>query len=175
MRALIFLLVLDCGGAPSPPPSAPSSLASGGPSSASASSPPPVATVALAASSGPAGGPAPSVGARPITNVVVRIGEIAATPHFDPHATLEDLRPNLLACYRKALETNPEIRGKVTLRIHVGESGVVVRVEAEAGGAANDPQLVSCIDEDFKANARFPKPGGSAIVVAPLVFHSEAQ
>lgn len=63
----------------------------------------------------------------------------------------------------------------MTLRIHLGESGAVLRVEAEPGGPANDPNLVGCIDGDFRANAHFPNPGGSAIVVAPLVFHSEAR
>jgi hypothetical protein len=107
--------------------------------------------------------------------VAVRIGEIAATPQFDPRATLETLRPDLLACYRKALATNAAIRGKVTLRIQLAESGAVLRVDAEPGGQAGDPGLIGCIRDDFKANARFPKPGGSATVLAPLVFHSRGR
>jgi len=51
----------------------------------------------------------------------------------------------------------------------INEAGVAQSATAEPGGSADDPALVSCLDEVFKT-AAFPKPGGTAIVVVPLVF-----
>jgi hypothetical protein len=51
----------------------------------------------------------------------------------------------------------------------VNEAGTVLRVDAEPGGSANTPALVACIGEALKTTP-FPKPGGMATVVAPLVF-----
>jgi hypothetical protein len=191
VRTLALLLVLaiaalDCGGTqtaggPAAPPSSTSleNATPGAASTAPALAPSPAASSLASASSGfgaspPSPAPPPPASPALVGRVGVSIGEIPATPKFDPHATLEALRPNLLACYRKALEANASIHGKVTLRIHVAESGAVLRVDADPG-PANDPALVSCLNDDFKANAHFPRPGGSAIVVAPLVFHSAPQ
>jgi hypothetical protein len=180
MRALAPVLVLalaalDCGGTqttggPAAPVSS-SSQENPAPSTSSVLASSPDTSSLASESSGPgASAPSPAVAAS-VGRVDVTIGEIPATPKFDPHTTLEALRPNLLACYRKALEANASIHGKLTLRIHVAESGAVLRVEAGAG-PANDPGLVRCINDDFTANAHFPRPGGTAVVVTPLVFHS---
>jgi hypothetical protein len=182
MRVLILALVLDCGGAQvaaGPTPSGSTAAASvtsqersapanGSEVAAPAASP----SVSLPGSSASSERQASPSSAAPASNidVAVRIGEIARTPEFDPQATIETMRPDILACYRKALATNGAIHGKVTLRIQVAESGAVQRVEAEPGGPADDPGLIGCIRDDFKANARFPKPSGSATVLAPLVF-----
>lgn len=181
---LLAVAALDCGGtqtaggpaAPlssrsneSPAPGAASTSSAPAPASPG-SSPSPAPSALASASPGPGGSPPPPAGAARLGRADVTIGEIPGTPKFDPHATIEALRPNLLACYRKTLEANGSIHGKVTLRIHVAESGAVLRVEADPG-PANDPGLVSCISDDFKANAHFPKPGGTAVVVTPLVFH----
>lgn len=195
MRALIFALVVDCGGAhAAAEPAASGANAAAEPAASGANAAAPNAAAPAAAQEGPtpAGGPEPAAPRSGISSsstpagreapsrapaapssdfdVAVRIGEIAAAPQFDPQATIETLRPDILACYRKALATNATIHGKVTLRIQLAESGAVERVEAEAGGPASDPGLIGCIRDDFKANARFPKPGGSATVLAPLVF-----
>lgn len=169
VATLPFAWALACGGAQTSggPASPAPAVSQEGPAPSAASGP---------ASSAPAASEAPSSASAPsIANVAVRIGEIPGTPDFDPHATLETLRPNLLACYRKALQANPTIRGKVSLRIHLNQSGTVLRVDAEPGGPGSDPGLVGCISDDFQQSARFPKPGGSAIVVAPLVFHFDAR
>jgi hypothetical protein len=173
---VLAIAALGCGGtqtagAPAAPLSS-TSQENPRPAVTSASSTPSPAASALApASSGPGASPPAPAGVTSVGRVDVTIGEIPATPKFDPHATIEALRSNLLACYRKALEANASIHGKLTLRIHVAESGAVLRVEAGAG-PANDPGLVRCINDDFTANAHFPRPGGTAVVVTPLVFHS---
>ena len=97
------------------------------------------------------------------------IGEIVAPPAFDPKGTLEAAKPRLLGCYNEARANNPALRGKLKLRINVNEAGAAVAVDAEPGGSANDPGLVACIGDALKP-LRFPRPGGTAIVTAPLVF-----
>jgi hypothetical protein len=139
----------------------------GGPKAAQA--PPtatPIGTATATATATPTPTPTPSTAP---TGGSVLIGDIAAPPHFDPKPTIEALRPDLLACFNRVRASNPPLHGKLTLRIQVNETGATLTVDAEPGGSANDPALVSCLGDAIK-QARFPKPGGSAIVSAPLVF-----
>jgi hypothetical protein len=99
----------------------------------------------------------------------VLIGDIAAAKKFAPKATLEENTPALLECYNKVRTKNPALAGKVRLLIQVNEAGAVLHVESEPGGSANEPALVACIGEALKS-VNFPKPGGMATIVAPLVF-----
>jgi len=59
--------------------------------------------------------------------------------------------------------------GKLKLHINVNETGTVLLVDAEPGGAADDAVLVSCLGDAIKG-AHFPKPPGMATITAPLVF-----
>jgi hypothetical protein len=105
----------------------------------------------------------------PPTGGSVLVGEIPSTKKFDPKATVEGSKPALVDCYNKARATTPDLSGKVKLLILVNGVGSVLKVDAEAGGSANDPKLVACIGEALKT-VTFPKPGGMATIVAPLVF-----
>ena len=98
------------------------------------------------------------------------VGDINAPKNFDPKPTVEAFKPRLVECYNRARATKPDLRGKVTLQIQVNEGGAVLSVDAAPGGHANDPTLIACINDAMKAGAHFPKPGGTAIVAAPLVF-----
>ena len=97
------------------------------------------------------------------------IGEIPASKKFNPKSAIEDHKDALLDCYNKSRGSKPDLAGKLKLLILVNGAGQVLKVEAEAGGTANDPKLVECIGEALKP-VPFPKPGGMATVVAPLVF-----
>jgi hypothetical protein len=99
----------------------------------------------------------------------VLVGEIPSSKKFDPKATVEESKPALVDCYNKARAVTPALSGKVKLLIVVNAVGTVLKVDAEPGGAADDPKLVACIGEAFKT-VTFPKPGGMATIVAPLVF-----
>jgi hypothetical protein len=99
----------------------------------------------------------------------ILIGEIVAPKTFSPEPTIAALVPDLLSCYRKVRASTPSLRGKLKLRLVVNESGVPQSVAGEPGGAANDPALISCLGETLKS-ATFPKPGGTAIVIVPMVF-----
>ena len=105
----------------------------------------------------------------PLTGGSLLIGDIVSPKSFDPKSTLVSLEPQFIACYNQARATTLGLHGKVKLLIHVNEGGTCVGVDAEPGGSANDPALVACLGDALKA-AHFPKPGGSATVIAPLVF-----
>jgi hypothetical protein len=99
----------------------------------------------------------------------VFVGEIDAGKNFDPKRTLDASTPALLDCYNKVRATQPALSGKLTLHIVLNELGVVIKVESQPGGAANVPELVACIQDALRATP-FPKPGGIATVIAPLLF-----
>jgi hypothetical protein len=163
VRALVLILFVACGG---PQAKAPGSSEGSNPTSTSTPTSNPTSTSTPTPT--PTSTSTPAVAS---TGGAVIIGTIAAGKHFDPKPTLDDLRPDMLTCFRQARASNPALRGKVTLRIQVNEAGAVLNVEGEPGGPANDPALVACIRDDFRGNAHFPKPGGSATIEAPLVFH----
>ena len=98
------------------------------------------------------------------------VGDINAPKGFNPKPVLQALSGDLVHCFNEARAVSPDLRGKVTLRIQVNEAGAVLSVDAVPGGHANDPGLVSCVNDLMKASAHFPKPGGTATVLAPLVF-----
>jgi hypothetical protein len=99
----------------------------------------------------------------------VQVGEILSPPQFDPKPTIDSLKPDLVGCYDRARATNVALRGRLRLRVKVNEAGGVVVVSVDPGGTAEDPVLVACVAGVFKA-AVFPRPGGTATIVAPLVF-----
>jgi hypothetical protein len=156
MRSGIFLLLLVACGASKPAESAspPTSTSTSPPTSPPTSPSTPTPT--------PVSNP-------PATGGSVLVGDIAAAKKFNPKPTIEANAPALLACYNKVRGAKPELSGKLKLLIQVNEVGTVLRVDSEPEGSANDPALVTCIGEALKT-VKFPKPGGMATVVAPLLF-----
>jgi hypothetical protein len=148
---LLLLLLVACAG-PKPPQSPPTTTSGSTSTSTSTSTPTPTPV------------PAP-----PATGGSVLVGDIAAAKKFNPKPTIEANAAALLACYNKVRGAKPALAGKLKLLIQVNETGTVLRVESEPEGSANDPALVECIGEALKT-ATFPKPGGMATVVAPLLF-----
>jgi hypothetical protein len=159
VRVLFLCLLVGC--ASSPPPAAAPAPASAG-SATSGVSPRAAVTATSSASA------AATSSAAPLSAGYVFVGEIAGTPKFDPKPTIEGMKPQLLDCYQKARSTTPTLRGKLTLHVAVNEAGAVTHVEGQ--GPASDPAFVSCIGEALKAGGPFPRPGGSAVITAPLVF-----
>ncbi len=161
MRSTASIVLAVLTGCASPPPPVAPASAPGDSSAASA----PMAS----ASAPPASPPAPAAtSAASVSPGYVFVGEIAGTPKFDPKPTLEGLKPQLLDCYQKARITAPALRGKLTLHIAVNEPGAVTHVDGQ--GPANDAAFVGCIGDALKSAGPFPRPGGTAIVTAPLVF-----
>jgi hypothetical protein len=106
----------------------------------------------------------------PPTGGIVLIGDIVAPKQFDPKPAVDGLKPKLLDCYNQARASNPSLHGKLKLRIQVNEAGTAIAADAEPGGTLSDSALLACIGAAVKG-ATFPKPGGMATVVAPMVFH----
>jgi hypothetical protein len=131
--------------------------------------PTPASSAASPSASAPASASPPaSVGPLP-TGGSVLIGDIVAPPSFDPKPAIVSAKEELVACYNKARQTTPSLRGKLMLRINVSETGKVMLVDAASGGTANDPVLVACLSEALRA-VTFPKPNGLATISAPFVF-----
>jgi hypothetical protein len=99
----------------------------------------------------------------------VLVGDIVAPKQFNPKPVIESLKPAMLDCYNQSRAANPSLHGKLKLRIQVNEAGTVIAVDAERGGTADDPALVACLGAALR-QVRFPKPGGVATVIAPMVF-----
>ena len=165
--SLMLLFVTACASAPTSVPAAPAREQANDPGAAPAPAPE-QANDSPAPAPASASAPAPPLGPLP-TGGTVLIGEIASPPSFDPKATLDTLKPQLLSCYNQARRSAPALRGKLKLRININEVGTVLMVDAEPGGSAADPALVACLGDAIKA-AHFPKPAGMATVTAPLVF-----
>jgi hypothetical protein len=98
------------------------------------------------------------------------VGEIAAPKSFNPKPTIDALKPQMLTCFNEARAQKPSIHGKLHLRVTVNEGGNAMAVDADPGEPAYDPGLLACVGTAVRA-AHFPKPGGTATVVVPLVFH----
>lgn len=163
MRVATFLLMTACGAShmTSSEPTAPVP-AQGRENAASPTITAPATPITPGAASDVDAGAEVSTGS-------ILIGEIAAPKTFNPGPTVAALVPDFLSCYRKVRASAPSLRGKLKLRLVVNESGVPQSVTGEPGGGANDPALISCLGETLKS-ATFPKPGGTAIIVVPMVF-----
>jgi hypothetical protein len=83
---------------------------------------------------------------------------------------MDALQSQMLDCYNEVLANNPSVHGKLALRVQVNEAGAAIAVDAAPGGSAADPALVACLATVIKGTT-FPKPGGLATVLVPMVFH----
>jgi hypothetical protein len=161
-----------CAGPPTHAASAALPTSASAPPFASASasaSAPPLASASASASASAAAPPLASGAPASVAGGSVLIGDIVTPKHFDPKPTLESLSLDLVGCFQQARARNHLLHGKLKLRVVVNEAGAVQRVQGEPGGSANDPTLVACIADAMK-EATFPKPGGMATIVVPLVF-----
>ncbi len=169
-RAMVVLAVLWACGGQKKPANEVSAGGGGDDASASGAAAAPGSAAASASAPEPASGSGSAATNPPPTGGAVLVGDIVAPKGFDPKATLEGMKDAMIACYNKSRAADPKLAGKLTLKITIGEGGAVQAVEANPGGHANTPDLVACLGDAMRA-VRFPKPGGTAIVTAPLVFH----
>jgi hypothetical protein len=164
--AALWVVVAGCASAPAGPASAPGASSESASAPSSESAPGSASAIGSAPAPGSASGP---VGPPPVGGSVL-IGEINAPKSFEPRPTLLTLQPKLLDCYNQTRASRPTLHGKLTLHIVINEGGQALSAEADPGGNAYDPGLVQCIEGVLKAGPKFPKPGGTATVAAPLVF-----
>jgi hypothetical protein len=103
------------------------------------------------------------------TGGAILFGDIAAPKGFDPKPTLTSLSSSFLSCYADARVAHPALRGKLRLRLVVNEGGMVVSADADTDTPAYDAELVACMGRALRSTP-FPKPGGTATILAPLVL-----
>jgi hypothetical protein len=105
----------------------------------------------------------------PATGGSVVFGDIASAKSFDPKPVITSLQQQFLDCYNKSRGANPELRGKLRLRLVVNDTGTVVNVQPEEGGLSTETALIACLGDAAKSG-HFPKPGGMATVTVPMLF-----
>jgi ferric-dicitrate binding protein FerR (iron transport regulator) len=86
--------------------------------------------------------------------------------------TLQQARPELEACYERAMRLQPDLQGRHILHLRLGQSGIVQEAHLEpAPGAAPSPtKLGDCVAQALRKRA-FPRPtGGPVTLQVPLSF-----
>ncbi len=118
--------------------------------------------------SGPTGRLASSHRQRPPR---VRLDSLVVTGRLPKEVVRRIVRQNLgrfRFCYENGLRDNPNLQGRVTVRLVIGRDGSVTNVGG--GGDLPDKTVVSCVTRAFYG-LRFPQPeGGIVTVSAPIVF-----
>jgi hypothetical protein len=79
------------------------------------------------------------------------------------------MRAGFRACYNRGLAGNPDIQGKIMLKIKVGPTGQVLGVTNTTSGDL-PPAVVSCVEARAKAAQFAPPEGGAAVVQVPVSF-----
>lgn len=75
------------------------------------------------------------------------------------------------SCYQRALKRNPNLSGKIVVRLSINTMGAVTKVAIDSD-SIGDPQVTSCI-QSYASRWRFPPPeGGTAEVAVPFVFQA---
>jgi len=76
------------------------------------------------------------------------------------------------SCYQRALRANPELTGKITVRIGINTMGQVISVDADED-TLGDPRVTSCIT-GYIRRWRFATPDqeGQSQVTVPFIFQS---
>jgi len=84
---------------------------------------------------------------------------------------LRDKMPAYIACYEKARERTPDLKGRFAAAFRIESSGAVRTVEMR--GSRKDAAFSSCLADEVKA-LKFPKPKGGVVeVVYPLDFSGD--
>lgn len=79
------------------------------------------------------------------------------------------MRAGFRACYNRGLAGNPDLSGKISLKIVVGAGGEVLAVKA--GSTGNLPaSVVNCVKSRAKGARFAPPKGGRAVVEVPVSF-----
>jgi outer membrane biosynthesis protein TonB len=79
------------------------------------------------------------------------------------------MRAGFRACYNRGLSANPDIQGKIMLKIKVGPTGQVADVTSTTTGDL-PPAVVTCVEQRAKAASFSAPEGGVAVVQVPVSF-----
>lgn len=119
-------------------------------------------------SAGPRGRLAHPNSKRPLR---LRLGALSVSGPLPSEVVSRIARRNfgrLRRCYENGLRDNPNLQGRVTVRIVIGRDGKVSNVGG--GGDLPDKSVVSCVTRAFYG-LRFPQPEGGIVTASvPIVF-----
>jgi hypothetical protein len=93
---------------------------------------------------------------------------MGAPPLGEGHANLAPLRAALRRCYQTALQRNPDVRGRVQLRMERVPGG---RLLVTVDGDALPADLIRCIKDAATAWPAPPDAGGTTSLPLTFVFH----
>lgn len=103
----------------------------------------------------------------------VQLGALSVNGRLAPAVILREARKNLSRfrfCYQHGLANNPELTGRVAVRLVVGTDGSVSNV-ANAGSDMPDSGVVSCVVRSFYGTT-FPRPeSGVVTAIIPVLFN----
>jgi TonB family protein len=75
------------------------------------------------------------------------------------------------ACYENALKRNPNLKGRLTIRFTILETGGITDVTASSNSLGS-PEVASCITNTMRTWRTQFRPSGPATVEYPFVFSS---
>ncbi|PIE65734.1 MAG: hypothetical protein CSA24_02130 [Deltaproteobacteria bacterium] len=75
-------------------------------------------------------------------------------------------------CYEKALKTNPNLRGKVTIRFTIGPAGRITNISA-GSNSTGDPSVAQCIISKVRGWRFEPPSGGSVTFSYPFLLDTK--
>lgn len=110
--------------------------------------------------------------AKKVVEAKIDVANLAQNSTLDQNSILDVIKKNkrgIQACYEQELQKNPELQGKVVLKLTVGEDGKVSEYEIESSTLDNE-EVHKCMLTRVR-RWQFPKPeGGPASFSLPFVF-----
>jgi hypothetical protein len=87
----------------------------------------------------------------------------------DANRVVARMTAGVRACYNRGLAANPDLQGRVELRIQVGPGGEVQSVAATSSGSLT-PDVLSCIKSRAQSLRFNPPEAGQAVVSTSYTF-----
>jgi hypothetical protein len=101
----------------------------------------------------------------------MREGAVTATGGLSAEEVSEALkgkRDELTACHVTGLMNNPNLQGRVAVKLEIGKKGAVMSAR-NGGSDMPDSGVVSCVVKAL-LDAKFPAKGAVSAVIYPMMF-----
>ena len=86
-------------------------------------------------------------------------------------AKVKEILPDVKVCYNEGLANQPDLTGKVVIKMVIGKDGTVSSAESDPDTTLDSAEVIECITSKI-AQLEFPSPKGGGIVIVhyPFVF-----
>jgi TonB family protein len=105
---------------------------------------------------------------KPVASAMVSPPETMGGRLPDGPQVVNGLRGMLRACYKHALDEDPNMRGTVRVTAKIGPNGEVSSVQAANSGLSSS--MVACVSRVVRGAQFGPPEGGAAVVNIPMTF-----